>query len=82
MSEFENMEAMELNLEEMDKVAGGAFKPLDPKKGFVVYQIIKGDTLNKIARKFNVTVEDILKWNKKIVDKNKIYYGDYIYIKP
>ena len=82
MSEFENMEAMELSLDEMDKVAGGAFKPLDPKKGYVVYQIVKGDTLNKIARKFNVTVEDILKWNKKIVDKNKIYYGDYIYIKP
>ena len=82
MSELENMEAMELNLEEMDKVAGGAFKPLDPKKGYIVYQIVKGDTLNKISRKFNVTVENILKWNPKITDKNKIYYGDYIYIKP
>ena len=82
MSEFENMEAMELNLEEMDKVAGGAFKPLEPKKGYFVYQIVKGDTLNKISRKFNCTVADILKWNPKITDKNKIYYGDYIYIKP
>ncbi len=81
MSEFENFEAKELNLEEMDKVAGGAFKPLDPKKGFIVYQIVKHDTLNKISRLFGCTVEEILKWNPKITDKNKIYYGDYIYIK-
>ena len=81
MSKFENMEAIELNLEEMEKVVGGAFKLLEPKKGFFVYQILKGDTLNTISRKFQCSVADILKWNPKITDKNKLYSGDYIYIK-
>ena len=82
MSKFENTEAIELNLEELDKVVGGAFKTLEPKKGYFIYQIEKGDTLNRIARRFNCTVEDILKWNPKITDERKIYNGDYIYIKP
>ena len=81
MSEFENMEAMELTVEQMNEIAGGAFKPLPPKTGFIVYQIVKGDTLNKIGRKFNCTAQQIKSWNPKIVDINKIYYGDYLYIK-
>ena len=82
MSKFENTEAIELNLEELEKVVGGAFKPLPPKEGYFIYQIVKGDTLNKISHKFNCTVADILKWNPRITDQNKLYYGDYIYIKP
>ena len=81
MSEFENMEAMELDLNEMNEVAGGAFKPLPVKRGFIVYQISKGETLGRIAKRFGYTVKDLLNWNPKIVDKNKIYYGDSIYIK-
>ena len=34
MSEFENMEAMELNTEEMEEVSGGKYKPLPPKRGW------------------------------------------------
>ena len=34
MSEFENKEAIELSLEEMNEVAGG-YKPLAPKKGYI-----------------------------------------------
>ena len=82
MDEMKMPEVRELTMEEMDMAAGGAFKPLPPKQGFIVYQIEKGDTLNKISRRFNCTVADILKWNPKIADKNKLYYGDYIYIKP
>ena len=81
MSEFENLEAVELNMNEMNEVAGGAFKPLPDKRGFIIYQISKGETLGRIAKRFGYTVKDLLNWNPKIVDKNKIYYGDYIYIK-
>ena len=81
MSEFENLEAVELDMNEMNEVAGGAFKPLPDKRGFIIYQISKGETLGRIAKRFGVTVKDLLNWNPKIVDKNKIYYGDYLYIK-
>ena len=39
MSELENKEAIELSLDELNEVAGGAFKPLPPKTGFIVYHI-------------------------------------------
>ncbi len=81
MSEFENLEAVELDMNEMNEVAGGAFKPLPDKRGFIIYQISKGETLGRIAKRFGVTVKDLMNWNPKIVDKNKIYYGDYLYIK-
>ncbi len=81
MSEWENKAAEELSVEEMNEIAGGAFKPLPIKTGFIVYQIQKGDTLGRIAKAFGVTINDVMKWNPKITDKNKIYYGDYLYIK-
>ncbi len=81
MSEFENMEAVELSLEEMNEAAGGAFKPLPPKEGFVVYKIVKNDNLTKIAKKYHTTVANLLAWNPKIKNKNLIYAGDYLYIK-
>ena len=81
MSEFENLEAVELDMNEMNEVAGGAFKPLPDKRGFIIYQISKGETLGRIAKRFGYTVKDLLDWNPKIVDKNKIYYGDYLYIR-
>ena len=82
MEEMKSSGIRELNPDEMSMISAGAFKPLEPKKGFMVYQIVKGDTINKISRKFNCTVADILKWNPKITDKNKLYIGDYLYIKP
>ena len=78
MSELENM-AAELSLEEMDQVSGGYKKPPE-KPGYEIYKIRKGDTLSGIARKHGCTVNDILRWNPKITDRNKIYYDDYIYI--
>lgn len=41
------------------------------------YTVQKDDTLNKIAKENNVSVDDILKWNK-ISDKNLIYPGQEI----
>ena len=79
MKEIENQQTVELNLNEMDKIAGGYRKPPE-KTGFFIYQIKKGDTLGKIARNFNTTVENILAWNPQIKNKSLIYAGDFLYI--
>lgn len=77
MSELENKE---LTLEAMEGVAGGYKKP-DEKPGFIIYKIRKGDNLYRIAKANNCSVNDLLRWNPKISDKNVIYYDDYLYIK-
>ncbi len=83
MSEFENLEAVELSMEEMNEAAGGAnrYKSLPAKVGFVIYKVKSGDNLAKIARNHNCTVRDILTWNPKITDKNRIYANEYLYIR-
>ncbi len=45
------------------------------------YQINKGDTLSQIAQDYNRTVDEILKWNKNIINPDKIFAGDYLVIK-
>ena len=65
---------------EMDQVTGGSKKPAE-KEGFIIYQIVKGDALSKIAKKFNTTESLLMTWNPKIKSKNLIYAGDYLYIK-
>ncbi len=80
MTDFENMEAVELSMEEMDQVAGGYKRPAE-KKGFIIVQIQKGDTLIRIANRYHTTVEQIMKDNPKIKDKALIYAGDYLYIR-
>ena len=79
--ELKAMEAVELNPEELERAAGGKYRPLPPKEGYIVYQIQRGDTLGKIARRFNITADEIAVWNPKISNKNLIYAGDYLYIK-
>lgn len=43
-----------------------------------VYSVKSGDTLTKIAQKYNVSIQKILNWNPKIKDPNKIYVGQQI----
>lgn len=40
------------------------------------YVIAKGDTLNKLATKFNTTVDELMRLNPYIKDRNKIYPGN------
>ena len=50
------MDKMELNLNEMENITGGAAgseAPLTPKAGCDVYRIVGNDNLTKIAKKFN-----------------------------
>ena len=53
----------ELNLDELEGVGGGkgGSKEILPRKeGFICYQIEKGDTLGKLAKRFHTTVAKIL----------------------
>lgn len=45
-----------------------------------LYIVKRGDTLYKIARKFNITVEQIIAVNKDITNKNLIFIGQEICI--
>lgn len=47
---------------------------------FVDYTVKKGDTLSAIAKKYNTTVEAIMRANPQIKDANKIYVGQVIQI--
>ena len=58
--------------------AGGSI--LKRKKIQMKYLIKNGDTLSQIAREHGVTVNDIMKANDKIKDRNLIYAGKYINI--
>ena len=82
MSEFENLEAMELSMDEMDQAAGGAnrYAPLRNKNGYIIYKVKAGDTLSRIAGQHRCTVSDILRWNPKITNKSRIYANEYLYI--
>ncbi len=84
MSEFEMNEAVELNLNEMNEAAGGAnrYMPLTEKAGFRIYKVQKGDTLIRIASRYHCSVSDILAWNPKITDKNRIYINEFLYLRP
>ena len=76
---------MELNMNEMEQVVGGKNeggyerKPGE-KKGCTIYQIVSGDTLGKIARRNNTTVDNIMAINPELKNMNFIVAGCYIYL--
>lgn len=51
-----------------------------PPTGGQVYYVQRGDTLRKIAAKFNTTVDALLKLNPQITNPNVIYVGQAITI--
>ncbi|NFE95841.1 UNVERIFIED_ORG: N-acetylmuramoyl-L-alanine amidase [Clostridium botulinum] len=84
--------ASDMNGYNAEIVANSIFKGIcnvfdiynNEEKGFneneVYYNVVNGDTLCKIASKFNTTVEHLVNLNG-IKDKNKIYVGQDIRIK-
>ena len=75
--------AIELNLNDLEYVIGGnggSPTVLPAKKGFRVYQILGGDNLTKIAKKFNTTVNFLFNNNDTITDKNFVRAGFYMYV--
>ncbi|MBR3334995.1 MAG: LysM peptidoglycan-binding domain-containing protein [Clostridia bacterium] len=45
-----------------------------------MYQIVRGDTLIKIAKRNNTTVDKIMAVNPELVNRSYIVAGCYIYI--
>nr|AIA91169.1 CAZy families CBM50 protein [uncultured Thermoanaerobacter sp.] len=45
-----------------------------------VYKLAKGDTLWMVAKKFGITLEEIIKANPQIKDPNKIFPGEEVNI--
>lgn len=77
------MDNMELNVNEMEEVAGGrggSPTELPRKKGFKVYRIEKGATMIRIAERNNCTVEYLMSINPTIKDKKDITAGYYMYV--
>ena len=65
------MNKVAMNDEEMDQVTGGSILP---------YAVQSGDTLAKIAKKYNVTVEQLVKWNN-IQNPDVLLVGQQLVIK-
>lgn len=50
--------------------------------GRVVYKVRRGDQLATIARRYDVSISDLRKWNKKSIKGNKILKGQRLTIYP
>ena len=60
----------EIELEELAKAVGGAATK------YIIYTVVKHDTLSKIAKKFGTTWKKIYALNRDIIkDPNKIQIG-------
>jgi len=62
------------NSENENKEIGPVEKEKDPLQ--FQYNIKRGDTLSRLAQKYNTTVEELMDANPNIKDKNKIYTGE------
>ena len=65
------MEKTKMNDDQLDGVTGGSIIP---------YQVEPGDTLTAIAGKFNVSVDQLVKWNN-IKDQNMLMVGQQLKVK-
>lgn len=65
--------ATDVNIEPMDKAV------IDGIAAFIIYTVQKGDTLWKLAKRFNTTVDDILAVND-IENPDLIYPGQRLII--
>lgn len=79
------MDNMELNLNEMEEVVGGKneggfLKKPGARAGRKIYRIVSGDTLIKIAKRNNTTVDKLMAINPELKNRNYIVAGCYIYV--
>jgi len=65
------MNKMAMNDDQLDNVSGGTILP---------YEVLPGDTLEVIAGKYNVLVDDLKKWNG-IQDSNMLMAGQKLKVK-
>ncbi len=78
------MEKKEINVKEMEEVVGGKGgykKPPEPVMGLEIYQIQRGDTLTRIARRYNTTWMELKDLNRDVIKRaGDITWGYYIYV--
>lgn len=60
--------------DELASVVGG-----EVIRKFILYKIVRGDTLSHLAKVYHTTVDELVRINH-IKDRNKIYAGDTILI--
>ncbi len=65
------LDKVAMNDEQMDAISGGSILP---------YRVQPGDSLNSIAKKYNVTVDQLIKWNN-IQDPGMLTVGQQLKIK-
>ena len=65
------LDKVAMNDEQMDAISGGSILP---------YRVQPGDSLNSIAKKYNVTVDQLMKWNN-IQDAGMLTVGQQLKIK-
>ena len=65
------MNTEKLNDEVLDEISGGSIIP---------YQIQPGDTLGAVAKNFNVSLDQLMRWNN-IKDPNLVTVGQQLKIK-
>ena len=65
------MDKIKMDDEQMDEVTGGSILP---------YRVQPGDSLNVIAKKYNVTIEQLAQWNN-IKDPSMLTVGQQLKIK-
>lgn len=52
--------------------------PQSPQTQFIVHEVKESDTLYSVARQYNVTIKDIMEWNKK--EDFKVTRGEKLWI--
>ena len=65
------MDKVAMNDDLLDEVTGGSILP---------YRVQPGDSLGAIAKKYNVTIEQLVKWNN-IQDPNILTVGQQLKVK-
>jgi len=84
---MENIEknVQEMNVEEMEDVAGGKrhFSPLPDRAGWIQHKVTSHDTLIRIAAQYGISDwRRIRDWNPHINhETNMIRTGEYLWIK-
>ena len=74
MPEFEDIQALEPGMDEMDRTAGGASRraPLKARAGFILYKVKAGVPLSPIAGRHHCTVSGLMRRNPNITNKSRI----------
>ena len=65
------MDKVKMNDDQLEEVSGGSILP---------YQVQQGDSLSAIAKKYQCTVDDLMRWNN-IKNPNIITVGQQLKIK-